>query len=440
MSSWAKRRPSEFLGTDQNNRSCAALRMSTDLRLSMATQTPARTNPLSYLTDQLNELRAQGTHFRLRVLDDEQAPVCTFDGKKVINLASNNYLGLTTHPKLREAALAATRKYGVGSGAVRTIAGTMKIHLELEEKIARFKNVEGCVVFQSGFAANAGTVSGVLGKDGFIISDALNHASIIDGARLSKAKILVFRHKDVSHAEEQLASIKDEPGKKLLISDGVFSMDGDIGPLPGLCDAAEKYGAIMMVDDAHASGVLGRNGRGTIDHFKVHGRVDVQVGTLSKAIGALGGYVCGSRDLIDFLYHRARPFLFSTSHPPSVAATCIAAFEVLEQEPERIDKLWENTRFWKKELGNLGFNIGGVNTPASETPITPIIVGDGRLCMDFSRELFNEGVMGTGIAFPTVAEGKARLRTIMTATHTQDQLAKALEVLKKVGKRMGIVS
>ncbi len=267
------------------------------------------------------------------MLDDEQAAVCTFDGKKVINLASNNYLGLTTHPKLREAALEATRKYGVGSGAVRTIAGTMKIHMELEEKIARFKNVEACVVFQSGFAANAGTVSAVLGKEDFIVSDALNHASIIDGARLSRAKILVFRHKDVAHAEEQLASVKDEPGKKLLITDGVFSMDGDIGPLPGLCDAAEKYGAIMMVDDAHASGVLGRNGRGTIDHFKVHGRVDIQVGTLSKAIGALGGYVCGTRDLIDFLYHRARPFLFSTSHPPSVAATCIAAFDVLENEP-----------------------------------------------------------------------------------------------------------
>jgi glycine C-acetyltransferase len=406
----------------------------------MATQTPTRTNPLSYLTEQLNDLKAKGTHFHLRVLDDEQAPVCTFDGKKVINLASNNYLGLTTHPKLREAALEAARKYGVGSGAVRTIAGTMKIHMELEERIARFKNVEACVVFQSGFTANAGTVSAILGKEDFIVSDELNHASIIDGARLSRAKILVFRHKDVAHAEEQLASIKAQPGRRLLITDGVFSMDGDIGPLPALCNLAEKYGAIMMVDDAHASGVLGRNGRGTIDHFHVHGRVDVQVGTLSKAIGALGGYVCGSRDLIDFLYHRARPFLFSTSHPPSVAATCIAAFEVLEQEPERMDRLWENTRFWKKELANLGFNIGGTNTPASETPITPIIIGDGRLTMEFSRELFKEGVFGTGIAFPTVPEGKARIRTIMTATHTQDELGQALEVLNRVGKRMGILS
>jgi glycine C-acetyltransferase len=399
-----------------------------------------RVDPLSYLTDQLNELKDKGTYFHLRVLDDEQAPVCTFDGKKVINLASNNYLGLTTHPKLREAALEATRKYGVGSGAVRTIAGTMKIHMQLEEKIARFKDVEACVVFQSGFAANAGTVSAVLGKDDFIISDKLNHASIIDGARLSRAKILVFEHKDIGDAESKLASIKDQPGKKLLISDGVFSMDGDIGPLPALCDLAEKYGAIMMVDDAHASGVLGRNGRGTIDHFKVHGRVDIQVGTLSKAIGALGGYVCGSRDLIEFLYHRARPFLFSTSHPPSVAATCIAAFEVLEQEPGRIDKLWENTRFWKKELGLLGFDIGGNTTPASETPITPIIIGDGKLTMDFSRELFKEGVMGTGIAFPTVPEGKARIRTIMTATHAREELDEALATLKKVGKRMGILN
>ena len=400
---------------------------------------PTHVNPLAYLTGQLDDLKAKGTYFRLRVLEDEQEPVCTFDGKKVINLASNNYLGLTTHPKLREAALEATRKYGVGSGAVRTIAGTMKIHMDLEEKIARFKNVEACVVFQSGFAANAGTVSAILGKEDFIISDKLNHASIIDGARLSRAKILVFEHKNVAHAEEQLASVKDQPGKKLLITDGVFSMDGDIGPLPGLCDAAEKYGAIMMVDDAHSSGVLGRNGRGTIDHFDVHGRVDVQVGTLSKAIGSLGGYVCGSRDLIEFLYHRARPFLFSTSHPPSVAATCIAAFDVLEQEPERIEKLWENTRFWKKELGALGFNIGGVNTPASETPITPIIIGDGKLTMEFSRALFKEGVLGTGIAFPTVEEGKARMRTIMTATHTQEQLGQALTVLKKVGKQMGIL-
>ncbi|MBV8205171.1 MAG: glycine C-acetyltransferase [Acidobacteria bacterium] len=402
--------------------------------------TATRTDPLSYLGGVIDDLKQRGTHFRLRVLEGEQAPESTFDGRRVINIASNNYLGLTTHPRLREAALKAIRDIGVGSGAVRTVTGTMKIHMELEEKIARFKNVEACVVFQSGFAANAGTVSAILGKDDFIISDELNHASIIDGARLSRARILVFRHKDIAHAEEQLASVQHQPGHKLIITDGVFSMDGDIGPLPQLCSLAEKYGAIMMVDDAHASGVLGRNGRGTVDHFDVHGRVDVQVGTLSKAIGALGGYVCGTRQLIDFLYHRARPFLFSTSHPPSVAATCIAALEVLEREPERIDRLWENTRFFKKELGNLGCNIGGRNTPASETPITPVIVGDGRLAMEFSRALFNEGVLATGIAFPTVAEGKARLRTIMTATHTRAELEQALEVLGRVGKKLGIIS
>src|SRR5579871_1308393 len=403
------------------------------------TETAARPQ-LAHLTQVLDDLRAKGTYFKLRVLDDQQAPVCHYDGREVINLASNNYLGLANHPRLIQAAVDATRAFGVGSGAVRTIAGTMRIHMELEEKIARFKNVEACVVFQSGFAANAGTVSAILGKDDFIISDALNHASIIDGARLSRAKILVFRHKDIAHAEEQLASVKNEPGKKLLITDGVFSMDSDIAPLPALCDLAEKYGAIMMVDDAHASGVLGRNGRGTIDHFHVHGRVDIQVGTLSKAIGALGGYVCGTRELIDFLYHRARPFLFSTSHPPSVAATCIAAFDVLEQEPERMEKLWENTRFWKKELGLLGFDIGGKSTPASETPITPIIIGEGGRTMEFSRELFNEGVFTPGIAFPTVPEGKARVRTIMTATHTKEELQQALEVLSRVGKRMGILA
>ena len=403
--------------------------------------TAASTRPqLAHLTQQLNELKQRGTYFKLRILEGEQGPISIYDGKQVINLASNNYLGLCEHPKLREAAIAATQKLGVGSGAVRTIAGTMRIHMELEEKIAAFKGVEACVVFQSGFTANAGTVSSILGKEDFILSDELNHASIIDGARLSRAKIKVFRHKDVAHCEELLKEVQHEPGRKLVITDGVFSMDGDIGPLDKLCDLADKYGAIMMVDDAHASGVLGRNGRGSVDHFHCTQRVDVQVGTLSKAIGALGGYVCGTRDLIEFLYHRGRPFLFSTSHPPSVAATCIAAFDVLEQEPERMEQLWNNTRYWKKELGELGFNIGGVNTPASETPITPIIIGDGKLTMEFSRELFKEGVMGTGIAFPTVPEGKARIRTIVTATHTKEELDQALETLKRVGKKMGILA
>jgi glycine C-acetyltransferase len=402
--------------------------------------TSTATRPqLAYLTDILNGLKEKGTYFHLRVLDDQQAPVCHYDGRQVINLASNNYLGLANHPRLIEAALKATRELGVGSGAVRTIAGTMKIHMDLEEKIARFKNVEACVVFQSGFAANAGTVSAILGKDDFILSDELNHASIIDGARLSRAKIKVFRHKDVAHCEELLQEIANEPGHKLVITDGVFSMDGDIGPVDKLGALAEKYGAIMMVDDAHASGVLGRNGRGSIDHLNMHGRVDVQVGTLSKAIGALGGYVCGSRDLIDYLYHRARPFLFSTSHPPSVAASCIAAFDILEQEPERIDRLWDNTRYFQGELRRAGFNVGGVTTPATETPITPIILGEGRVAMEFSRALFEEGVMGTGIAFPTVPEGKARIRLILTSEHTKAQLDQALETLERVAKRMNIL-
>ncbi len=402
--------------------------------------TTATTRPqLAHLTAQLDELKARGTFFKLRELDDIQGPVCTYDGRKVINLASNNYLGLCNHPKLEEAAIRAVREHGVGSGAVRTIAGTMRIHMELEEKIARFKNVEACVVFQSGFTANAGTVGSILGKDDFILSDELNHASIIDGARLSKAKIKVFRHKDVAHCEELLKEVENEPGKKLVITDGVFSMDGDIGPVDKLAALAEKYGAIMMVDDAHASGVLGRNGRGSVDHFNVHGKVDVQVGTLSKAIGALGGYVCGSRDLIDFLYHRARPFLFSTSHPPSVAATCIAAFDILENEPERIERLWANTSYFKQQLEDAGFDIGGRTTPASETPIIPIILGDGRKTMDFSKALFEAGLMATGIAFPTVPEGKARVRIIMTSEHTRPELDQALEILTTVARKMNLL-
>ena len=404
-------------------------------------ETPASKRPqLAHLTAQLDELRAKGTYFKLRVLDDEQGPLCHYDGKAVINLASNNYLGLCNDPRLREAAIAATRKYGVGSGAVRTIAGTMKIHMELEEKIAAFKGVEACVVFQSGFTANAGTVSSILGKEDFILSDELNHASIIDGARLSRAKIKVFRHKDVAHAEELLKELENEPGRKLVITDGVFSMDGDIGPVDQLAALCERYGAIMMVDDAHASGVLGRNGRGSVDHFHCTSKVDVQVGTLSKAIGSLGGYVCGSRDLIEFLYHRARPFLFSTGHPPSVSASCIAAFDILQSEPERIERLWSNTRYFQEQLKVAGFDIGGVTTPKSETPITPIIVGDGRKTMEFSKALFDKGLMATGIAFPTVPEGKARVRCIMTSEHSREMIDRALETLTSVAKEMQLLA
>jgi glycine C-acetyltransferase len=394
-------------------------------------------NPLQFVADALGELRAKGVAPRLRVLEGEQKPVATFDGKEVINLASNNYLGLTTHKALRKAEIEAVRTYGAGAGAVRTIAGTMKLHMELEEQIARFKNVEACVVFQSGFTANAGTVSAILGKEDLIVSDELNHASIIDGARLSRATIKVFKHKDVADCERILQETADWKGHKLIITDGVFSMDGDIAPLPKLCDLAEKYNCIMMVDDAHASGVLGRGGRGTIDHFDCHGRVHIQVGTLSKAIGTMGGYVCGSRDLIDFLYLRARPFLFSTSHPPATAAACKAAFTLLDSpEGERlVKKLWANTKFFKRELKKRGFQF-----KVSETPIIPIHVGDAAKAFEFSKKLFEAGVFAPAVGFPTVAEGKARLRAIVSATHKRDELMRAADTLEAVGKQLGVIS
>jgi len=389
---------------------------------------------LTFLTDELNKLREQKLYQRLRILEGEQLPVSRFDGREVINLSSNNYLGLTTHPKLRRRAIEAIERYGVGSGAVRTIAGTMTVHMALEEKIAKFKNVEAAVVFQSGFTANAGTVQAILGKEDVIVSDELNHASIIDGCRLSRAEIKVFPHKDLDACEKVLQEIAARPGRKLLITDGVFSMEGDIAPLPALVELAERYGAIMMIDDAHSSGVLGRNGRGTVDHFDLHGRVDIQVGTLSKAVGALGGYVCSTRDTIDFLYHRARPFLFSTSHPPSVAASCLAAFEVLEEEPQLIQRLWDNTNFFKEGLKRLGFDTG-----MSETPITPVIVGDVALAHQFSRDLFEAGVFAQSIGFPTVPKGKARIRTIVTATHTRDELSRALHILETGAKKLRII-
>ena len=392
-----------------------------------------RFDPLGYLATELEALKQQGLYRTLRVLEGEQKANTTFDHRQVVNLSSNNYLGLTTHPLLRERALEATRRLGVGSGSVRSIAGTMDIHMELERRLAVFKQTEAVVVFQSGFAANAGTVAAVLSKDDVVISDELNHASIIDGCRLSRAAIKVFPHKDAAAARRIVAELPAAQ-RKLLITDGVFSMDGDLGALPALCDIAEEFGCIMMVDDAHASGVFGRNGRGTIDHFGMHGRVDIQVGTLSKAIGALGGYVAGSRALVEFLYHRARPFLFSTSHPPAVAAACIAALDVLEQEPQIIERLWENTRFFKSGLQTLGFNTG-----LSESPITPVIVGDGALAMKLSDRLFQEGVFAQGIAFPTVARDKARVRTIVTATHTRDELQFALDVFAKVGRELSIL-
>jgi glycine C-acetyltransferase len=392
-----------------------------------------RVDPLAFLSDELASLRAQGLYRQLRVLEGEQSAHATFDRRSVVNLSSNNYLGLTTHPRLREAALEAVRRFGAGSGSVRTIAGTMDLHMELERRLATFKQVEAVVVFQSGFAANAGTVAAVLGKEAVVVSDELNHASIIDGCRLSRATIKVFPHKDATAARRIL---RDLPAgqRTLLITDGVFSMDGDLGALPDLCTIAEEHGAIMMVDDAHASGVFGREGRGTVDHFGCHGRVDIQVGTLSKAIGVLGGYVAGTKDFIEFLYHRARPFLFSTSHPPAVAAACIAAIDVLEQEPQWMERLWSNARFFKAGLQALGFNTG-----RSEGPITPVIVGEASLAMRMSDRLFEAGVFAQGIGFPTVARDQARLRTIVTATHTESDLQFALDRFGSVGKELGIV-
>ena len=392
-----------------------------------------RRDPLDYLATALQALRDEGSFRALRILDGEQKARTSIDHRTVINLSSNNYLGLTTHPRLRERVIDAVRSLGVGSGSVRTIAGTMEIHMQLERKLAAFKQTEAAVVFQSGFAANAGTVAAILDREDAIISDELNHASIIDGARLSRATIKVFPHRDAAAARRILQELPAGQ-RKLLITDGVFSMDGDLGALPALCDLAEEFGCIMMVDDAHASGVFGRQGRGTVDHFGLHGRVDVQVGTLSKAIGALGGYVAGSQSLIEFLYHRARPFLFSTSHPPAVAAACLAAIEVLETEPALIDRLWANTRFFKDGLVSLGFDTG-----TSESPITPVIVGDTGLAMALSDRLFEKGVFAQGIGFPTVPRGKARVRTIVTATLTRDELQFALDCFKDVGTTLGVI-
>jgi glycine C-acetyltransferase len=392
-----------------------------------------RPDPLAFLSAEIEALKQQGLHRRLRVLSDEQKAKTTVDERLVVNLSSNNYLGLTTHPRLRDRALEATRRYGVGSGSVRSIAGTLELHMELERRLAAFKQTEAVVVFQSGFAANAGTVAAILDKDDVVISDELNHASIIDGCRLSRATIKVFPHKDVAAARAVLRQLPASQ-RKLLITDGVFSMDGDLGAVPDLCSAAEEFGAIMMVDDAHASGVFGRNGRGTIDHFGAHGRVDIQVGTLSKAVGVLGGYVAGSRALIDFLHHRARPFLFSTSHPPAVAAACLAAIDVLLEEPQLIERLWENTRFFKAGLDALGFNTG-----ASESPITPVIVGEGTRAMTLSDRLFASGVFAQGIGAPTVPRDKARVRTIVTATHTREDLQFALDAFARVGRELGII-
>jgi glycine C-acetyltransferase len=390
---------------------------------------------LDYLKEQLAELGAQGLAIRPRVLENEQGARARFDGREVVNLASNNYLGLAAHPRLKEAAAKAAKELGAGSGAVRTIAGTMSLHRELERRFAEFKGAEEALMFQSGFTSNAGTVAAILAKEDVIVSDQLNHASIIDGARLSRAEIKVFPHKDADAADRLLAETKSPGRHQLLITDGVFSMDGDIAPLPDLVEVAEKHGAIMMIDDAHASGVLGPGGKGTVAHFGLASeRVDIQVGTLSKAIGVLGGFIAGPPHLIEWLVNRGRPFLFSTSAPPAVTAACIAALDVMLDEPERIQRLWDRTKFFKDGLHELGFDTG-----ASETPITPVMAGEETAAQELSRLLFEEGVFTPPVVFPTVAKGKARVRTIVTADHTEEDLAEALTAFEKVGRKLSLI-
>jgi glycine C-acetyltransferase len=388
---------------------------------------------LDYLKEQLTELRQQGLLLHPRTLEGPTGARARFDGRDVINLASNNYLGLANHPRLREAAAAAARDLGAGTAAVRTISGQMSIHRELERRFASFKHAEDAVMFQSGFTSNAGTVAAILTKDDVIVSDRLNHASIIDGARLSRAEIKVFEHKDTEHADRLLAESASSGRRQLLITDGVFSMDGDIAPLPELVEIAERHGAIMMVDDAHASGVLGKGGSGTVDHFGLAGRVDIQVGTLSKAIGVLGGFIAGPSHLIEWLQNRGRPYLFSTSAPPSVVAACIAALDVIEDEPDRLERLWSNTKLFKEGLHELGFDTGG-----SQTPITPVITEDEEKTQRFADRLFEEGVFCPAIVFPTVARGSARVRTIVTADHTEGDLEEALKVFGSVGEELAL--
>jgi glycine C-acetyltransferase len=390
---------------------------------------------LDHLKEELAALERAGTALHPRVLQDVQQARTRFDGRDVINLASNNYLGLAGHPRMKKAASEAAARLGAGSGAVRTIAGTMSLHVELEERFAAFKGAEASIMFQSGFTANSGTVAAILTPEDVIVSDQLNHASIIDGARLSRAEIKVFPHKDVDAADRLLAETKRPGRHQLLITDGVFSMEGDIAPLDRLVQVAEKHGAIMMIDDAHASGVLGTGGKGTVSHFGLDpSRVDIQVGTLSKAIGVLGGFIAGPRHLIDWLVNRGRPFLFSTSAPPAVAAACIEALAIIQEEPKRLERLWSNTGFFKKGLHGLGFDTG-----ESETPITPVMAGEETKAVELSRRLWDEGVFTPAIVFPTVAKGRSRVRTIVTADHTEEDLREALDAFERVGRELGLI-
>jgi glycine C-acetyltransferase len=406
------------------------------------TTTPSR-DPLAFLEDEVAALRERHLYRALRVMSSAQGPIVSVDERRLISLSSNDYLGLTHHPRLREAVLTAVREFGVGSGAVRTIAGTMSMHEALEAELAEFKGTPAVLTFQSGFTANTGVIPTITGETDLIVSDSLNHASIIDGMRLSKAPRKVYPHADVAALQDILDDAvehgRDGSGEPyrliLVVTDGVFSMDGDIAPLPGIVEAAESAGAAVFVDDAHASGVLGRNGRGTVDHFGLHGRVAIQVGTLSKAVGSLGGYVAGSVALREILTQRARPFLFSTSHPPAVVAACREALRVMQDEPDLQERLWANTRRFKAELARLGFDTG-----RSETPITPVMMGDPETAMRFSDRLMGEGVFAQPVVFPTVAMDQARIRTIVTAAHADEQLDRALEAFATVGRELGLIS
>jgi glycine C-acetyltransferase len=388
---------------------------------------------MEWADEEVSQLREAGTFVQLNVLASPQEPESTVNGKPVINMCSNNYLGLTTHPRMRDAARKALDEFGVGTGSVRSIAGTFELHQQLEQKLAGFKHTEAALVFQSGFTCNSGIIPVLAAEGDVIITDQLNHASIIDGIRLTKADRKIYPHSDMDGLEDALKST-GSARRRLIVTDGVFSMDGDIAKLPEIVDLAERYEAMVYVDDAHSSGVLGKNGRGSVNHFGLDGRVQVQVGTLSKAIGVLGGYVASTQGLRDLLINRGRPFIFSTSHPPAVTAANIAAIDVLESEPELIDRLWENTRYFKSKIQALGFDTG-----SSETPITPVIIGESRKTMEFSRILFREGVFAPGIVFPTVAADKARIRTIVTAAHTRDQLDQALRAFEVAGRELDVV-
>ncbi|MDW7660098.1 MAG: glycine C-acetyltransferase [Bacillota bacterium] len=389
---------------------------------------------LNYLKDQVQELKDQGVYRILPILEGANEAEIILNGQSVINLSSNNYLGFASHPRLKEAAIKAVEKYGVGSGAVRTIIGNMDIHEELEVKLAKFKREEAVMVFQSGFNCNAGAIQAITNKGDLIISDELNHASIIDGVRLSRADKAVFKHSDMEDLVRVLEEKRSNYANCLIITDGVFSMDGDLAKLPEIVEIAEKYNCMTYVDDAHGSGVLGENGRGTVDHFGLHGRIDFTIGTLSKAIGVIGGYVAGSKVMKEWLLHRGRPLLFSTSLPPAAVGAIMEAVDLLSSTTEYTDRLWSNAKFFKAELGKLGYNIGH-----SETPITPVIIGDEAKTVAFSKRMLEKGVFVSAIIFPTVPKGTGRVRCMVTAGHTEEQLSRAVKVFEEVGKEMGIL-